>query len=82
MRLGSMVTGDGGHDVYPGSWGLRESWTNGSSGVRPIIRGPDWWAVKTQRLKTIPVAGLDSPWRGRQARRLIMNIPSYVTDSM
>ena len=26
---------------------VRESWTKGSSGVWPIIYGPDWWAMKT-----------------------------------
>ena len=31
--------GDGG--ATWGSWSLRESWTKGSSGVRPVICGPD-----------------------------------------
>ena len=61
---------------------VRESWTKGSSGVRPVIHGLDRWAVKIRRPKTIPVSGLDSTWCGRQAWRPTMKIPSYVTDSM
>ena len=36
---------------------MRESWTRGSPGVRPISYGPDWWAALKAELWIDPVSG-------------------------
>ena len=61
---------------------LRESWTKGSSGVRSIIYWAGLMGYEDMKAEDCPVSGLDSTWRGRQAGRPIMKIPSDVTNSM
>ena len=59
---------------------VRESWTKGSSGVRPVILWAGLMGCEDTKAEDCTVSGLDSTWCGRQAWR--PKIPFYVTDSM
>ena len=77
---GGGVILDTGFPHVGGMESVRESWIKGSSGVRPVGHGPDWWAVKIQDRRLSPVSGWDSPWRGRRSWCPDMKIPFFVTD--
>ena len=61
---------------------VSDSWTEGSSGVRPVTHWAGLMGYEDTMTEDYTRVRLDSPWRGRQAWRPTMKIPSYVTDSM
>ena len=83
------VFGDGTHLAIPktiyapdslslkhGSGATEGVLDNGVSRKPDYILWPNCWTIKIQDRRLRPVSGLDSPWRGRQAWRSTMNIPS------